>query len=109
MNAPADHQTLRAYLDARLAVAPYPDDPSPVAAAWTALRALERMLLKEGWTESELDGAFVRHERAYLLSLDADSWRGYLAEALMQSTDRSLRIAQALTRYRERASGPAAD
>ena len=108
MNAPSDY-ILRAYLDARLAVSQHPDDPTPVAVAWTALRALENMLLNNGWTERQLDSAFAKHERAHLLSLDADSWRAYLAEALMQSTDRSLRIAQALTRYREPASGSTAD
>jgi len=37
-----------------------------------------------------------------LLELDADNWRARLAAALVQSTERSLRIAQALARYRER-------
>ena len=101
MDVPSDH-ILRAYLDARLVVAQHPDDPTPVAAAWTAQRALEGMLLKDGWSAGELDNLFARHERTFLLELDADNWRARLATALVQSTERSLRIAQALARYRER-------
>ncbi len=101
MDAPSDH-ILRAYLDARLEVSRRPDDPSPVAAVWTAQRVLEDMLLRDGWTPDELDDVFARHERAFLLALDADSWRARLADAFVQSTERSLRIAQALARYRER-------
>ncbi len=100
-DAPSDH-VLRAYLDARLMVSQHPDDPSPVVPAWTAQRALEDMLLGDGWSPDELDDLFARHERAYLLALDADNWRARLADALVQSTERSLRIAQALARYRER-------
>lgn len=101
MDVPSD-RVLRAYLDARLTVSQHPDDPTPVAAAWTAQRALEGMLYRDGWTADELDSLFARHERAYLLSLNAERWRGRLADALMHSTERSLRIAQALARYRER-------
>lgn len=101
MDGPPDH-VLRAYLDARLAVSQHPDDPTPVAAAWSAQRALEGMLYKDGWTADELDSLFAQHERAYLIGLDAARWRARLADALVQSTERSLRVAQALARYRER-------
>lgn len=104
MAASLDH-LLRPYLDARLTVSRHLDDPTPVDGAWTAQRALEYMLLESGWTDAELDEAFTEHERDYLLALDAEGWRGHLAEALAQSTDRSLRVAQALARYRQLTGG----
>ena len=95
------------YLRARILVSRHLDDPDPVAGAWTAQRAAEWMLIGRGWTESDLDTAFERYEREQLLALDVDGWRAHLAEALAQSTDRSLKISQALARYREPAGGPA--
>ena len=98
-----DH-LLRVYLDARLLVSHHPDDPTPVADAWTAQRAVELMLVERGWSEGELDAAFARFERERLLALDMDGWRAHLVEALSQSTDRSVRVAQAVTRYRRLAN-----
>lgn len=105
--AAVQDQLLRTYLEARCLVSRHLDDPTPVDDAWTAQRATELMLIKRGWTEADLDTAFARHERAHLLALDVDGWRSHLVEALAQSTDRSLRVAQALARYRELAGGPA--
>ncbi len=102
-----DGRLLAAYVEARLQVSRYLDDPTPVAAVWTAYRAVELMLIQRGWTEAELDEAFARYERDQLLALDADGWREHLARAMACSTDRSVRIAQALNRYRELAGGPA--
>ena len=106
MVASVDH-LLRVYLDARLTVSRHLDDPTPVEGAWTAQRALEFMLLERGWTETELDAAFAVCERETLLALDAEGWRTHLADALAQSTERSLRVAQALERYRQVTGGRA--
>lgn len=106
MLAPED-KLLHIYLDARTLVSCHLDDPTPVEAAWTAQRAVELMLIQRGWAEEDLDAAFARHEREQLLALDVDGWRAHLVQALAQSTDRSVRIAQALARYREPAGGPA--
>jgi len=106
MTAPEEH-LLRTYLDARFIVSRHLDDPSPVADAWTAQRAVELMLIRQGWTEEELDAAFASHEREQLLTLNMDGWRSHLVDALGQSTERSLRVAQALARYREPAGGKA--
>ena len=95
-----------AYLRARILVSRHLDDPGPVTGAWTAQRATEWMLIGRGWSESDLDTAFERYEREQLLALDVDGWRTHLAEALAQSTDRSLKVSQALARYREPAGGP---
>jgi hypothetical protein len=100
MSGTEDH-LLRVYLDARLVVSHHPDDPTPVADAWTALRAVELMLVDRGWSEADLAAAFARFERERLLALDMDGWRAHLVEALSQSTERSVRVAQAVTRYRE--------
>lgn len=104
MAASVDH-LLRTYLDARLLVTRHLDNPSPVASAWMAQRAVEYMLLERGWSEDDLDQAFAEYEREYLLALDAEGWRAHLADALALSTDRSLRVAQALARYRQLAGG----
>lgn len=104
MLAPEEH-LLQTYLEARLLVSRHLDDPSSVADAWTAQRAIELMLIRRGWAEDELDAAFDRFEREHLLALDMDGWRTHLVDALAQSTDRSVRIAQALARYREPAGG----
>lgn len=96
---------LRVYLEARLTVSRHLDDPTPVEGAWTAQRALEFMLLERGWTERELDAAFADYERECLLALDAEGWRAHLADALALSTDRSWRVAQALSRYRQVTGG----
>jgi hypothetical protein len=104
MLAPED-RLLRVYLDARLAVSRHLDDPTPVAGAWTALRAVELMLLERGWSEADLDAAFVEHEHQRLRELDMEGWRAHLVRAMERSTERSMRIAQALARYREPA-GP---
>ena len=98
-----DH-LLRVYLDARLVVSHHLDDPTPVATAWTAQRAVELMLVARGWTDADLEQAFAQYERTRLLALDVEGWRAHLVEALGQSTERSLRIAQAVTRYREPAN-----
>lgn len=98
-----DH-LLRVYLDARLLVSHHPDDPTPVADIWTAQLAVELMLVERGWSEIELDAAFAAFERERLLALDMDGWRTHLVEALSQSTDRSVRVAQAVTRYRRLAN-----
>lgn len=102
-----DDRLLQTYLEARYQVSCHLDDPSPVLTAWTAQRAVELMLVKRGWTEGDLDDAYERYERDQLLALDVEGWRSHLVAALAQSTDRSVRVAQAMTRYRERASGPA--
>ena|SRR5438128_7739217 len=104
MLAPEDH-LLRVYLDARLAVSRHLDDPTPVSGAWTAQRAVELMLIERGWSEPDLDAAFAQHEHQRLRELDVDGWRAHLVRAMEQSTERSVRIAQALARYREPA-GP---
>jgi hypothetical protein len=105
MLAPED-RLLRVYLDARLAVSRHLDDPTPVAGAWTALRAVELMLLQRGWSEADLDTAFARHEHQRLRELDMEGWRVHLVRAMERSTERSVRIAQALARYREPAGPP---
>lgn len=101
-----EEELLRVYLDARVQVSRHLDDPSPVAHIWTALRAVELMLINRGWKEADLEAAYIRHEREQLLALDVDGWRAHLVEALAHSTERSVRIAQALARYREPAGGP---
>lgn len=106
MLAPEDH-LLRTYLDARLIVSQHLDDPTPVADAYTAECAVELMLVRQGWTEAELDAAYEQHEREQLRALNMDGWRSHLVDALAQSTDRSVRVAQAMARYREPASGKA--
>ena len=106
MDVPADHaRMLRAYLDARLVCSYHLDDPNPVTGAWAAERSLKYMLIRRGWTEERLDRVFARYERTRLRRLDAEGWRCRLAEALMQSTDRSLRVSQAVARYREKTGG----
>jgi hypothetical protein len=105
MHAP-EEDLLRVYLDARILVTRHLDDPTPVLGAWTAQRAVELMLIERGWREDDLDAAYARHEHEHLLALDVNGWRTHLADALAQSTDRSLRVAQALARYREPAGGP---
>jgi hypothetical protein len=102
-----DTRLLNAYLEARFAVTRHPDDPTPVLTEWTAQRALELLLIRRGWSDLDLDTAFAQYERSQLRSLNVDGWRSHLAEALARSTARSTRIAQALARYRELASGPA--
>jgi hypothetical protein len=102
-----DGRLLAAYVEARLHVSRYLDDPTPIAAVWTAFRTVELMLINRGWTEAELDETFARHERDQLMALDADGWREQLAQAMTSSTDRGVRVAQALNRYRELAGGPA--
>jgi hypothetical protein len=104
MLAPED-RLLLVYLDARLAVSRHLDDPAPVAGAWTAQRAIELMLLERGWSEADLDAAFTEHEHQRLRELDMEGWRTHLVRAMERSTERSMRIAQALARYREPA-GP---
>ena len=104
MLAPED-RLLHVYLDARLAVSRYLDDPTPVAGAWTVQRAIELMLLERGWSEADLDAAFTEHEHQRLRELDMEGWRTHLVRAMERSTERSMRIAQALARYREPA-GP---
>lgn len=103
MSVLEDH-LLRVYLDARLIVSHHPDDPTPIADVWAAQRAVELMLIARGWSETDLNNAFARYERESLLALTIDGWRAHLVEALAQSTDRSVRVAQALTRYREQAN-----
>jgi hypothetical protein len=105
MLAPED-RLLRVYLDARLAVSRHLDDPTPVAGAWTAQRAVELMLIERGWSEAELEAAFAEHEHQRLRALDMEGWRAHLVQAIEQSTERSVRIAQALARYRAPAGGP---
>ncbi len=106
MLVPEDH-LLRVYLDARAQVSAHLDDPSSVIDAWTAQCAVELMLIRRGWSEHELEDAYERFERDELLALDVNGWRTHLVQALAQSTDRSVRVAQALARYREVAGGPA--
>ena len=102
-----DSRLLAAYVEARLQVSRYLDDPTPVAAIWTAFCAVEMMLIRRGWTEAELDETFTSYERDQLLALDVEGWRRHLAQVMTCSTDRSMRISQALNRYRELAGGPA--
>src|SRR4051794_18317455 len=104
MVTPAD-PFLYVFLEARLAVSRYFGDPTPVAGAWTAQRAIELMLLERGWSEADLDAAFTEHEHQRLRELDMEGWRTHLVRAMERSTERSMRIAQALARYREPA-GP---
>jgi hypothetical protein len=102
-----DSRLLAAYVEARLQVSRYLDDPTPVAAIWTAYRTVELMLIYRGWTESELDESFTLYEREQLIAMSADGWREHLAQAMTSSTDRSVRVAQALNRYGEVAGGSA--